>query len=172
MKRRLALAAVIILTAFLQNGLMQFFQIASIRPNLLLLLTVSFALMEGRREGLLIGFFSGLVLDLCFGNTLGLEALIYMWIGFGAGCCYRIFYDDDIKTPMLLVCAAELVYGFYEYTLLFLLRGRVHFFFYLGRIIIPEMLYTLIFTIFTYRLLYRLCRRIGRLSKRRVDSLV
>ncbi len=172
MKKRLAMAVLIFITAFIQACLFQFFQIASIRPNVLLILTVAFGLMRGRRDGIWIGLFCGLVMDVCFAGQLGLQGFIYMWIGYGAGCCYRIFYDDDIKTALLLVALGDLVYGCYIYAATYLMRGRIHFFFYLRRIIVPEILYTLILTIFTYHILYRLNKRISRLDKRSIDSLV
>ena len=35
-----------------------------------------------------------------------------------------------------------------------MIRGRINVFFYLGRIIIPEMIYTVIFAVFLYQLNY------------------
>ena len=105
---------VIFFTAILQCLFFQVFEIASVKPNLLLILTVSFGLIRGRKGGLLTGFFSGLALDVMFPGQLGFQALIYMWIGFASGFGYRIFYDDDIKTPVMMVCIADLAYGLYQ----------------------------------------------------------
>ncbi len=156
MKRKITMAILIIVCTFLQCGVFQWLRIASIKPNPLLIITVSFGLMRGRKSGMLTGFFAGLCCDLFSFSTVGFYALIYMWIGYLAGHFYRIFYDDDIKTPLLLVFVADLIYGTVCYIFTFLLRGRIDFFFYLGRIIIPEALYTIILTILTYRLLYHL----------------
>lgn len=166
------MTALILACTLLQCSVFQFIQIASIKPNLLLIVTVSFGLMRGRKSGLTTGFFCGLLCDLFFENILGFQALIYMWIGYLAGYFYRIFYDDDIKTPLLLVSAADLLYGFFQYFFTFLIRGRINFFFYFGRIIIPEMLYTLICTIVTYRFLYAVNRKLSKTDKRSIDSLV
>lgn len=172
MIRKVTLFILIILTALAQNCLFQLFQIAYIKPNLLLILTVSFGLMQGKQEGLWVGFFSGLALDLLFPQAPGLEALVYMWIGYGSGCCYRIFYDDDIKTPVMLVSAAGLIYGLYHYILTFLLRGRIHFFYYLGRIILPEILYSIVMTFIIYRIYYKINQALIRSERRRIDSFV
>ena len=170
--RRFCMGVLIVLTVFAQCSLFQYFAVASIRPNLLLILTVSFALMRGQKSGMLTGFFSGLCMDIFFPGTIGFQALIYMWIGYICGCFYRYFYDDDIKTPLLLVSAADLAYGFYQYVFTFLLRGRIHFLFYLRRIMIPEMLYTIVMTLLTYGLLYRLNRLLSKTDRRRIDSIV
>jgi rod shape-determining protein MreD len=80
---------------------MSYIAVASIKPNLPVILTASFALMCGSKTGMIIGFSTGILLDLFGGGTLGFYALIYTWIGYAAGYTYRIFYDDDIKTPLL-----------------------------------------------------------------------
>ena len=172
MIRKIGMAAAIFLLTVIQCLLFQTFEIASVKPNLLLIFTVAFGLMRGRTSGLLTGFFCGLAIDVIFPGQLGFQALIYMWIGFLSGFGYRIFYDDDIKTPVMMVCLADLAYGLYQYLFSFLLRGRVHFFFYLRRIMIPEMLYTLIMTFLLYRLFYRFNALLSRTDKRSIDSLV
>ena len=172
MIRKIAMGIMIFLTVILQCVLFQVFEIASIKPNLLLILTVSYGLMRGRMSGLLTGFFSGLAVDILFPGQVGLHALIYMWLGYLSGYLYRIFYDDDIKTPLLLVTAADFVYGIYMYVVTFLIRGRLHFSYYLTRIIIPEVLYTIIITIFVYRLLFHFEQLLSKTDKRSVDSLV
>lgn len=172
MKRKLVMTFLIIICTLLQCSVFQFIEIASIKPNLLLIITVSFGLMRGRKSGMLTGFFSGLCCDLFFESILGFNALIYMWIGYLAGYFYRIFYDDDIKTPLLLISVGDLIYGIVVYVSTFLFRGRINFFFYLGRIIIPEVLYTMILTIVTYRIFYSINRKLSKTDKRSIDSLV
>ena len=172
MRRKIAMAVLIFICALLQCSVFQLIQIASIKPNMLLIVTVSFGLMRGRKSGLLTGFFCGLVLDLFFEQIFGFQALCYMWIGYFSGYCYRIFYDDDIKTPLLLAGIGDLVYGLMQYFFLFLIRGRIGFFFYLNRIIIPEVLYTILLTIVTYRILYVINQKLNKTDKRSIDSLV
>lgn len=172
MIRKIFMTILIVACAILQGVVFNIFSIASIKPNLLIIITVSFGLMRGRMSGLLTGFISGLVMDVLFPGSLGFQSLIYMWIGYLSGYCYRIFYDDDIKTPLMLTAAAELLYGLYCWASTFLLRGKINLPFYLTRIIIPEMLYTIVLTIFTYHLLYKLNKLISKADKRSIESLV
>ncbi len=172
MKRRILMFLLIFVAFFLQCSVLQAVSVATISPNLLLVLTVSFALMRGKREGIFVGFLGGLLTDLFSGGVLGFHALLYAWVGFLTGFCCRIFYDDDIKMPVLLVCASDLAVNLAEYLFRFLLRGRMDFFFYLGRIIIPEIIYTAILTILCYRLLFLLNRWLEKAEKRSVDSFV
>ena len=170
MKRKIVMAVLIVATVICQCSLFQIFEIASVKPNLLVILTVSFGLMRGRMSGLITGFAGGLCMDLFYPGLIGLNALLYMWIGYASGYCYRIFYDDDIKTPLLLVTAGDLFYSNAMYVLTFLLRGRIHFWFYIKRIIIPELLYTIIATLILYHIFYRINRSLSKSDKRSLDS--
>ena len=154
MKRKFLIGLLCFLAALLQTTLMSYVAVASIRPNLPVILTASFALMCGSRTGMIVGFSTGSRLDLLGGGSHVVYALIYTWIGYAAGYAYRIFYDDDIKTPLLLIGICDLCYGVYQYVTTFMIRGRVHVLFYLGRVIIPEMIYTVIFAVFLYQLNY------------------
>ncbi len=172
MKRKITMAALILLFIILQSTLCQEIAIASVKPNLLIILIVSFGLMRGRRSGMMIGFFCGLLADLFFESIIGFNALIYLWVGYLSGYFYRIFYDDDIKTPLFLISVSDLAYGIIHYCFRFLMRGRVQFFTYLGRIILPEVFYTLILTILCYRILYTINQRLSLSDNRGVDYFV
>lgn len=172
MKRRIVMFLLVFLAFLLQCTALQAISVASIAPNLLLVLTVSFALMRGKREGMFVGFLGGFLTDLFFGSGLGFYTLLYTYVGFLNGFCCRIFYDDDIKMPILLVCCSDLAFNVVVYLFQFLLRGRTDFFFYLGRIIIPEVIYTAILTMLCYRLLLALNRKLEKAEQRSVDSFV
>lgn len=77
---------------------------------------------EGTKEGMIIGFFCGLLKDILGGNLLGFYALIYMLIGYGNGFFQRVFYDEDIKLPLALIAGGEFLYGMVIYVLLFMLK--------------------------------------------------
>ncbi len=160
MRRKIVLAVLILVTFILQTTIFQTLSIASISPNLLLILTVSFGFMRGKREGLFVGFFCGLLIDIFYGNMVGFYALLYMYIGFLNGFLYKVFYDEDIKVPMLLVGVSDIAYGLVVYGLQFLMRGRLAVFSYIHHIILPEMVYTVLITVIFYRILFRLNRKL------------
>ena len=81
MLRIIVLGILIVINFTLQSTLFGFHDINSITPNLLLILTMSFGLMRGRREGMLVGFFSGFLVDSFFSSVLGPYMLLYMIIG-------------------------------------------------------------------------------------------
>lgn len=156
MKRKLTLAILILFAFILQGTVFQSLSIASISPNLLLILTVVFGFMRGKKEGMFVGFFCGILIDIFYGNLFGFYALVYMYLGYFNGFLYKIFFDEDLKVPMALVAVSDIAYGLVIYGLQFMLRGRIDVFNYVQHIIIPEMVYTVLITGISYRMLYRL----------------
>ena len=78
MIRKKITAAIIILIGFLlQTSVFRSFELANVVPNMLLIVTVSYAYLRGRTSGLLIGFVCGLLLDMYCGSVMGLYAFIF-----------------------------------------------------------------------------------------------
>lgn len=151
MKKILTYAALILILFLLQCSFFSHFRLADMVPNLMIILTASVAIINGSLEGCLVGFCSGLLLDLLFGPYIGMYALGYLLCGYLTGITNRIFYKEDITFPILMIAAADLFYGFYMYCFGFVIRGRVDVWFYIRRIILPEAAYTVIVAIFLYR---------------------
>ena len=150
MKRNIILFFVIIIGFVLQTTLFQALSFGSIAPNILIIITASYGFMYGKQYGIMVGFICGLLMDVFYGDVLGFYALIYLYIGAANGFFHSIFFQEDIRLPLLLIAASDLVYSFVCYVLLYLLRGRFHILFYLKNIVIPEIVYTIFVTIFLY----------------------
>ena len=102
--KRLFVSVLLIISCFLlQTTVFQWLDFGGIVPNLLIILTASFGFMRGERTGLLFGFFCGLLIDIFFASVLGLNAMIYMYIGYANGKFHSIFYPEDIKLPLFLI---------------------------------------------------------------------
>ena len=108
MRRKVVVTVIIMICFLLQTTVFQALSFASISPNLLIVAVSSFGFMRGKKEGMFIGFFSGLLIDLFFGDVLGFYALLYMYVGYVNGFFRAIFFQDDIKLPMLLISASDL----------------------------------------------------------------
>ena len=81
-RRRIIMILLIFFCFLLQSTLFQStFAVADVAPNLMVILTVSFGLMRGKREGMFVGFLGVILSDLFFGSALGFTALLYVIIG-------------------------------------------------------------------------------------------
>lgn len=150
MRRFLVSIVLIILCFLLQSTVFKALNFGGISPNLTIVLTASFGFMRGEKTGLIFGFFCGLLSDIFFGSVLGLYAMIYMYIGYMNGKFNRVFFPEDIKLPLALIIGSDFSFGLLCYVILFLMRGRFHFTYYLIHIIMPEVVYTILVTLILY----------------------
>lgn len=167
MLRKVVSAILIILCFVLQCSVFGSLPFAGIVPNLMIILTSSFGFMCGEKEGLLIGFFCGLLNDIFFGTFLGFYALLLMYIGFVNGKFCRIFYPEDIRLPLALIIVSDLSYGMICYILTFMLRSKFHFAYYFSHVILPEALYTIVVTLALYPVILKVNKLLEAREKRR-----
>mgnify|MGYP001050658781 FL=1 len=170
---RKGIVTIFILVCFvLQCSVFGSLAFGGIIPNLMIILTSSFGFMRGEKEGLLIGFFCGLLIDVFFGSFLGFYAMLLMYIGYLNGKFCRIFYPEDIKLPIALIITSDLSQGILCYVLLFMLRSRFQFGYYLTHVILPEVLYTTVVTIFLYPFVLKVNGKLEAYEKRRAQKFV
>lgn len=150
MKRNILLFFVILIGFVLQTTLFQALSLGGISPNILIIITAAYGFMFDKKCGMTVGFICGLLMDIFYGNVLGFYALVYLYIGAANGAFHSIFYQEDIKLPLVLILASDFAYSFTCYVLLYLLRGRFHFIYYLRNIVLPEIVYTIFITVFLY----------------------
>lgn len=172
MLRKVIVAFLIFISFLLESAVFNHFALAGIVPKLTIILTSAFGFMRGEKEGMVIGFFCGLLSDVFFGDVLGFYALILTYIGYINGKFSRIFYPEDIKLPIALIVVSDLSYGILCYILLFLLRGRFDFPYYFTKVILPEALYTIVVTVFVYPLILKINELLETWEKRSAQKFV
>ncbi len=172
MRRKITVAIIIIVCYLLQSTLFQTLSFATISPNLLIVVTSAFGFMRGKKEGLWIGFFCGILVDIFCGSALGFYALVYMYIGYLNGMFRKLFYPEDIKLPMLLISGSDLMYNLVVYFFMFFFRGRFEFGYYFIHIIIPELVYTMLITIVLYIIILKINQRLEIIEKRSASKFV
>lgn len=172
MRRKIIVFILIAVCYLLQTTLFSALSFASISPNLLIIVVSAFGFMRGRKEGLFIGFFCGLLLDIWNGGILGFYSLVYMYIGYINGMFRKLFYPEDIKLPMLLIAGSDLSCNLFIYFILFLFRNRYDFSYYFLHIMIPELVYTMVITIFLYFIILKINQQLEVIEKRSASKFV
>ena len=160
MRRHITLAFVLLFSFILQTTLFQKLNFGGISPNLLIIVTATYGFMFDVNYGIIVGFVCGLLMDVFYGEVLGFYALIYLYIGAANGVFHSVFYQNDIKLPLVLITASDLLYSTVCYILTFLLRGRFDVIYYAKNIVIPELVYTIFVTIFIYPVILLLNRTV------------
>ena len=166
MYRKAVMLLLILISYLIQSTMIRILPIGGVAPNLLIILTSCFGFMRGKKDGMIVGFISGLVMDILFGDLIGFYALVYMVIGYLNGFFASIFYPEDIKLPVALITSSELVYCFIVYIFQFLIQGKLRFGYYFLHIILPEIVYTIFVTIIIYKIILNINEWLEDLERR------
>jgi rod shape-determining protein MreD len=172
MRRKITVFLIIVVCYLLQTTVFSALSFASIGPNLMVIVASAFGLMRGEKEGLWIGFFCGLILDIFCGGVMGFYSLVYMYLGYTNGIFHKHFYPEDIKLPMALICGSDIVCNLCIYFFLFLFRNRYNFNYYFLHLMIPELVYTMVVTIFLYFIILKINERLEVIEKRSANKFV
>ena len=159
MRRIIEILAVII-CFLLQCTFFHAISFAGIVPNLLIILTSCAGFIGGRRDGMITGFAAGLLTDIFYGRLIGVNALIFLYIGYVNGFGNRVFYPEDVKFPMVFIALSDIACLFLQYFFGFLFRARLELPYYFAHIMIPEIIYTMVVTIIIYMPVRSLVNRI------------
>lgn len=161
--KKLILNIILVMVFFvLQTSVFGRLSVASVTPNLLIILVAVMGFMQGDRNALIIGFFCGLLVDLFTFNIIGIHALIYAIVGFVTGKFHNTFYPEDFKLPLLVVTGSDLGYSILMYFFTYLFRARFHFGYYFLNVCLPELAYTLLVAVLIYPLFLLMYRFILR----------
>jgi len=106
-------AVVLLLTsaALLQSSLLPHLSPGGLKPDLVVIMVISWGLLGGVKEGLLWGFIGGLVLDLLSATPLGLSALILTLLTLLTSLGRKRVYRSNILLPMAIIFLATLGYN-------------------------------------------------------------
>ena len=81
----LRVALVIFVVLMVQQTVMVSLRVGGVHPDLLWLLPITAALLDGPETGAIVGFWSGLAFDLVLPTPFGLSALVGCLLGFAVG---------------------------------------------------------------------------------------
>ena len=108
--RAVAVTLLVLLTLVVQVTVLPFFSVADVTPNLVLVVVVAAALARGSEYGAVIGFASGLLLDLAppADHIAGRWALALVLVGYLAGRV-RIDTQYSVAARIITVAACSFV---------------------------------------------------------------
>lgn len=114
-RRVLSIAAIVITAVLLQSTVFAQLRLLGVRPELLILVTIVLALLEGPTEGAVVGFVSGLAQDLFLNQPKGITALTLTLLGYAVGMARQFISSPSPLVPTIVVAigtAAGMI--FYE----------------------------------------------------------
>ncbi len=172
MKRKVITFVIILICFLLQSTVMRRFAFSAICPNLLIIITASIGFMRGKKEGMAVGLICGFFIDMFWGELLGFHMLTYVLIGYFNGKFQRLFFDNDIKLPIILIGVSELVYGTVFCFCNFILQGKFSIGNYYLHVIFPELVYTVLATLVLYQVILRINKNLEAEEQRSASRFV
>ena len=153
MKRIICSFVMMIILYLIQTTIFNKITVAGIKPNVVIILVVLIGYKYGKIPGMLMGFFMGLFLDLTESDYIGYYSLIYLIIGYLVGFSNKLYTNDSTLIPLGLVGDSDFMLNFLIFITGFLLRNRLDLPYYMMRIILPEVVYTIIVSVLLYRIM-------------------
>jgi rod shape-determining protein MreD len=124
--RRVVSIAIVVITALLlQSTVFAQLRLLGVRPELLYLVTISVALLEGPNEGATVGFASGLAQDFLMNEPKGLTALTLTLLGYGVGMFRQFIVSPSPLVPTIVVAVGTAA-GIAFYEVVSALLGNFH----------------------------------------------
>lgn len=142
----------IVLCFLLQSSVFSYFELAGVVPDIALIFIVAVAYKNGQIPAMTVGMLLGLLYDVCFGDVIGISALLYLVIGFLAGFSHKIYDKRDLVIPLVTIAVGEFLYSFFYYVFEFLLRNRTALGYYMPNVILPRIVYTVAVAVIIYPL--------------------
>ncbi len=159
------LALYVILLYVVQSSLLTLIAYRGIGPDLMLLVTVSYAFLRGMRYGGLMGFSTGLLQDLAMGTFLGIHAFSQLLIGLFFGRFSNRVFKEQFFLPVFASVAAIVANYFILALLMVLLGYRFNLVGNMESMLVPMLVYQLAFAYPVHRLTYALDKKLSTKEK-------
>lgn len=141
---------------FLQVNIFSSFTIAGISPNLFVIYILFIGLYATQFWGISFGVAFGLILDLIFGKTIGVSAVMLCVIGYLGSYFDKNFSKESRLTIIFMVIGATIVYEFGVYFINSIILEFDRELLYFTKIVVVEVLYNILLTIILYPLIQKL----------------
>jgi rod shape-determining protein MreD len=154
--RRVLVTIVVIVTALLlQSTLFWQLKLLGVRPELMYLVTIVIAILEGPNEGAVTGFVAGLAQDFLLNQPKGITALTLTLVGYAAGLARQYIVSPSPLMPTILVGVGTAAGVAFYQVVAFLLGQLQETFTFAVRVTLLTALYGAILTPIVYPLLRR-----------------
>jgi rod shape-determining protein MreD len=108
-RRVLSLAVVIVTALLLQSTVFAQMKLLGVKPELMYLVTIIVAILEGPREGAVVGFVGGMAQDFLLNTPKGITALTLTLLGYAMGLARQYIVSPSPLLPTVLVAAGTFI---------------------------------------------------------------
>lgn len=163
MRRALTLTVAIVTALLVQTTVFADVRLLGVRPELMYLVTIIFAVLEGPSSGAVAGFASGMAQDFLLDAPKGITALTLTLVGYSVGLLRQYIVSPSPLLPTFLVAGGTFVGVLFYRFVSFLLGQEATTVLYVFKAAALSAVYNAILT----PLLYPVLRRIAAASRSR-----
>lgn len=151
---------------FLQVNIFNSFTIAGVKPNLFIIYILFIGLFANQFLGISFGVVCGLIIDLLYGKTIGITAIMLCAIGYLGSYFDRNFSKENKLTIIFMIIGATIIFEFGSYFLTSIILEFEREYLYFLKIVLIETLYNVLIVIILYPLIQKVGYSIDRNFKR------
>ena len=149
----------IIFFLLLQTTLLKHVSIFGVMPNILITFTIVTAIVRNSTEGSVVGFFSGLCIDMQFGSVLGFHALLMLYLGMAAGSISKRVYRENLMIVVFFTFVYSVAYEAAVYLINNIINADIRLIFAFTNVILPEAIYNCAVSILLFPLVLKAGRK-------------
>ena len=136
--------------------------IMGVKPDLMLLMVISWSLLRGAQEGVIWALVGGIGLDLLSGAPFGTSTVALVTLSLVAGLGELSVFRTHIALPLIATLIATLAYDLFFLLLLHMQGCSIAWADSLIKVVLPSTLFNVLLAPFVYKALYWLDRKTGR----------
>lgn len=157
---------IVIVNFLFQTTLLQYIAIGGVVPNTTLIILVTIALLKGKKTGAILGISMGLLQDIVISEVIGINALIYFFIGYLVGIVDNKVFKDNLWIAVVFTGLSTIFFHALHYVLMYFMSIEVSFGVMFRNMVWIEFLYNTIFSVLIFKGITKLFKG-PRLSFRR-----
>ncbi len=154
------LCTLAVVNVILESTLFQYTRIYDVKPDFSIMIIVAYAILRGSTYGAFTGLGIGLLIDMLYGKTIGINALSYMVTGYIIGQAHDNVFKDSFIPSFIFNFAAILIFQ-HSFMLLSYFSNNIpstgfSYVYMLVKVILPQAVYNSIIGSIAYRYIYKL----------------
>lgn len=142
---------IVIINFLLQTTIMRYIAIGGVIPNTTLIILVSIALLKGKKTGGILGLCMGLLQDIVLSEVIGINALIYFFVGYLVGLVDNKVFKDNLWIAVVFTGLSTIFFHIFFFVLMYFLSIDINFIVMLKKIVWIELFYNMVLSILIFK---------------------
>ena len=152
-----AITAIILLISYvIETALLSSINFFGAAPNLVLVTIICYSMVSGKEKGVVLGIFTGVVIDILSSSVFGVNILLYTFSAAIAGSLSNKIFGKNALTSVIIALIVSFVYGVIFSTAMYILKIDTNIVYLMFAHFLPMCVYNAVISFFVYLLIENL----------------